>query len=233
MSGAPRGARSYALEGLTIVVGILSALVLGELWGTAVDRLDEREALDGLRTEFEAGRAELASDREARRTTVGRLQRLLEVGEGRAALPDDSVAAFTAALLDYRYYTPSHPVLDDLIAGGRLQLLRSDTLRRAILDYLQEKDRIAVVEDRERRFVSDRLEPWIADHLALEPPRRPDDPELWGPDADADALRAAAADPRFRTLVVLRLERTGTALRFSSGLARTLDATLAALGPSD
>ncbi len=233
MSDAPRTARSYALEGLTIVVGIVLALVLGEAWGVAADRLEEREVVAGLRDEFEAGREELDFDRQARIAALRRIRRLLEVGRGRATLPPDSVTAFTAALLDFRFYTPSHPVLDDLIAGGRLRLLRSDTLRYRLMLYLQERDRLAVVEERERRFVAERMEPWVVEHLALEPPSDPDDPALWGPEADASALAAAAVDPTFRTLLVMRLDRTEIALRFSSGLGRTLDATLATLGTPD
>ncbi|MEK9507383.1 hypothetical protein V3331_16040 [Gaopeijia maritima] len=157
--------------------------------------------------------------------------RLLAVPDGGPAVHPDSVAAFTAAMLDYRFYTPSHPVLDDLIASGRLHLLRSDALRYRIMRYLQERDRLAIVEERERRFSADRMEPWLLDHLPLGPPRTPDDEVLWGPHVDPESLDEALLDPSFRTLLVLRVERTDIALRFSSGLGRSLEAALASLDP--
>lgn len=222
-------AKTHLLEGATIVVGIVLALLLDHGWRTVSDRFDEREAIAGLRAEFEAGRSELAADRQARRDALLRLERLLAVADGGPAIHPDSVAAYTAAMLDYRFYTPSHPVLDDLIASGRLHLLRSDSLRYRIMRYLQERDRLAIVEERERRFSADRMEPWLLDHLPLGPPRTPDDEVLWGPWVNPGALDAAVLDPSFRTLLVLRVERTDIALRFSSGLGRSLEAALAAL----
>ncbi|MEK9501337.1 hypothetical protein [Gaopeijia maritima] len=223
--------KAHLLDGATIVVGIVLALLLDQGWRTASDRLEEREAIAGLRAEFETGRSELAADQQARRDALARLERLLRAAEGGPAVHPDSVAAFTAAMLDYRFYTPSHPVLDDLIASGRLHLLRSDALRYRIMRYLQERDRLAIVEERERRFSADRMEPWLLDHLPLGPPRTPDDEVLWGPHVDPESLDEALLDPSFRTLLVLRVERTDIALRFSSGLGRSLEAALASLDP--
>lgn len=223
--------KAHLLDGATIVVGIVLALLLDQGWRTASDRLEEREAIAGLRAEFETGRSELAADQQARREALVRLERLLAVADGGPAVHPDSVAAYTAAMLDYRFYTPSHPVLDDLIASGRLHLLRSDALRYRIMRYLQERDRLAIVEERERRFSADRMEPWLLDHLPLGPPRTPDDELLWGPHVDPESLDDALLDPSFRTLLVLRVERTDIALRFSSGLGRSLEAALASLDP--
>lgn len=223
--------KAHLLDGATIVVGIVLALLLDQGWRTASDRLEEREAIAGLRAEFETGRSELAADQQARREALVRLERLLAVADGGPAVHPDSVAAYTAAMLDYRFYTPSHPVLDDLIASGRLHLLRSDALRYRIMRYLQERGRLAIVEERERRFSADRMEPWLLDHLPLGPPRTPDDELLWGPHVDPESLDEALLDPSFRTLLVLRVERTDIALRFSSGLGRSLEAALASLDP--
>lgn len=223
--------RSHLLDAATIVVGIVLALLIDEGWRTVSDHLEEGEVIEGLREEFEAGRSELSADQRARRDALTRVRHLLDAEGAPGVVHEDSVAAYSAALLDYRFYTPSHPVLDDLIASGRLHLLRSDTLRYRLMRYLQERDRLGIVEERERRLAAEQVEPWVLDHLPLGPPPTPDHPVLWGPDIDPESLRAATRDPSFRTLLVLRLERADIALRFSIGLGRALDAVRDALGP--
>lgn len=62
--------RERSLQGLTIVVSILLALLADAAWGYRADRADELLLLEGLRTEF----------------------------------------------VDWRFYTPVHASLDDVIA---------------------------------------------------------------------------------------------------------------------
>ncbi|NIQ58092.1 MAG: hypothetical protein GWN71_33425, partial [Gammaproteobacteria bacterium] len=68
-------------------------------------------------------------------------------------------APWLTSLINYRFYTPIHAVLDDLISSGNLGLIRSDPLRFAIMDYDQERERLQVVEEREARFSAEQLEP--------------------------------------------------------------------------
>ncbi len=213
------------------MVSILLALVIGAAWEWVTDRLEEREYRQGLITEFEEGRRELAFDITAREAILDRTTRMLDVGmDPVGSIPQDSAEAYSSALIDFRYFTPTHPVLEDIIAGGRLELLRSDRLRRSLLRYIQERDRIHVVESRERDFVADALEPYLLENLPLGIPPSPGDPVSWGPATDAGTLTNLLRRPAFRTLLVLRHDRTDIALRFSRGLDRSIDSVLAALG---
>jgi len=205
-------------EATTIVVGVLVALLLGSTWEWADDRLDESEYETRLLAEFENVRAELAADQEARAGILTRVAHLLDPDTPRRLHPD-SVPVYLAAVVDFRFFTPSHPALDELIAGGKLDLLRSDTLRAALLGYLQERDRVAVVEERERRFVSEQVEPWLVGHVPVELHAEAEYPLSSAP----APLLALAEDPAFRTVLAIRWERTDLARRFATGLGYRID----------
>lgn len=224
--------RALAAQGATIVASILLALVLGAAWEYGADRVEESEILEGLAAEFEAGHRELESDQEARAWIMETTERLLEQARTSGVVSDDSVSIYLAALVNYRYYTPSHPVLDDLIGSGRLELVRSDELRRALLGYIRERDRLAVVEERERDFVADRLEPWVADAFVV------DLPEVWleGEGRPFPTVRGADAGVALgtdlaRTLAYQRWKRAETSSRFGEGLEAHIERVLELLGP--
>jgi len=218
------------LEGGTIVVGILLALLLGAGWEWMNERWSEAEYLEGLEAEFERGVYELDQDIEAREAILFRTRSLLTLPDDpEARLSPDSAAAYAATLIDFRYFTPTHPVLEELIAGGRLEILRSERLRRALLTYILERDRLEIVEARERDFAALQMEPFLVDRLSLRPRWAPDDSSFAGPRVDADELTRLAGDPQFRSLLVLRSDRTDTALRFSKGLGFSIDSVLAVL----
>ncbi len=233
-TGGTPPARAYLLEGGTIVIGILLALILGAGWEWLNERWSEAEYLEGLEAEFERGVLELQVDMEAREAILYRTRTLLTLPDGPAAgLPTDSAGAYAASLIDFRYFTPTHPVLEELIAGGRLEVLRSETLRRALLKYILERDRLEVVEARERDFAADLMEPFLVERLALEPRWAADDSSFAGPLVDAAELARLARDPAFRSLLVLRADRTDIALRFSRGLGFSIDSVLGALRRQD
>jgi hypothetical protein len=135
----------------------------------------------------------------------------------------DSLAPWLTTLINYRFYTPVHSVLDDLISSGNLGLIRSDSLRFAIMDYDQERERLQVVEQREAIFSAEQLEPFLAARLRLT------DYLLFAPDSvftglgpyDANA-RALLLDPEFASLIGLRLDRTHTSWLFAQGVRRTI-----------
>lgn len=205
-------------EAATIVVGVLVALLLGSAWEWAGDRLDENAYEARLLAEFENVRTELAADQEARDGILTRVERLLDPNVLRR-LRADSVPVYLASVVDSRFFTPSHPALDDLIARGRLGLLRSDALRFALLRYLQERDRLAVVEERERGFVSEQIEPWLVERLQVELRTESGYPF----EVDGTRLLELSQDPALRTLLALRWERTDLARRFAAGLGYRIE----------
>lgn len=227
--------RWVAIEATTIVGSILLALLLDALWDYRGDRASEREYLDGLRVEFRASAEELRLDEEVRRVILDRVEHLLAAARmPDATLPTDSLPAWTASALNYRFYTPAHAVLEDLISSGNLELIRSDSLRRLILQYEQARGRLEVAETRERAFLADELEPYLArqirldDYLALD--ALDNDPVLERPPPVAP-YRRLLRDPTFASLLLLRWERTEAIRRFAANVDRTIGQILERLGP--
>lgn len=220
-----RAWRRYAIEAFTIVFSVLLALALDALWDYRGDRVREREYLTGLAQEFRASARELEADQIERRRILDRVERLLEHARaGATDLPQDSLGPWLAAVLNYRYYTPVHSVLGDLTSSGNLGLLRSDTLRRELLEYEQERRRLAVIEERERDFVAAQIEPFLAGNLPLAAYLTLDvfdnDPEPVDP--RVEPFRTLLRDPASAGLLMLRWERTDGARRFGAAVDRSI-----------
>ncbi|HSR41840.1 MAG TPA: hypothetical protein VLL48_06705, partial [Longimicrobiales bacterium] len=181
--------------------------------------------LIGLRQELDASAVELASDQEARRAIIARTGALLDHARSGALLPPDSVSLYLEALTDFRFFTPVRTVLDDLVASGGMALLRSEEARRGLLGYVQEMERLQLVEAREREFVADQVEPWLSRHvplgelIPLEEGGRVERVDTLA----VAALQAALDDPELVSLMQLRWRRTDLALRFAGGVERWID----------
>ncbi len=214
------------LEGAMIVLSVLSALALDAAAEERGERRVEREYLGLLKGEFAESHAEVTSDREARAAIMARTRWLLDWSAGEVLgglprpVPIDSLVRWLGDLRDFRYYTPVQVVTEDLLSSGRFSVLQSEELRRLMLAFRLEEDRIAVVEARERTFVADRIEPVLARHLPLEAMET----GVGDPATQRAAVRALFQDSEMRNLTRMRLDRTATAQRFSSGLMFLLEA---------
>jgi hypothetical protein len=209
-------APALALEVTAIVFSILLAFLIEAWWDARGDRARERSYVVKLIGEFDAGRRELATDLRVRGALLDGWVRLLRP----PAPAGDSVGAIVASLDSYRFYTPVHAVFDDLISSGALNLLRSDTLRVAILAYAQERDRVAGVENTEQQIVTHTIVPYLLEKAEFLP---------WITPAQRDSLRlgsepprrdphALLNDPTFRNLLYLRWERGDVTQRYSADL---------------
>lgn len=230
MSERPRRWRDRGAEGLTIVVSILLALLADAAWGYRVDRADERQLLDGLRDEFAEAADEIGNDIAAREEILRRTGELIHARGAPAARPvPDSVRDVVWNLLNWRFYTPVHAILDDAIESGRLDLIRSDAVRRSLMAYLQARDRLPVFEGLERDFVTMQVEPYLGDRLALD--------RIMDEDADAASVRSEAerflgllSDDRFGSLLYLRRDRSDQAQIYSRIVERAIEDVREALG---
>ena len=202
-------------EGLTIIVSILLALAADTAWSYRRDRVEERQLLEGLRTEFAGAAAEVASDLVARAEILRQVETLLQARHDPALAPTpESVPEIVTALIDWRFYTPAHAILDDAMSSGRLDLIRSDEVRMALMSYVQERGRVPVFDELERDFVASRLEPYLASRMALD--------RLLGASSPPGAVRAESgrvlsllADDTFGSLLEIRMERTQQASIFA------------------
>jgi hypothetical protein len=129
------------------------------------------------------------------------------------------------ALLNYRFFSPARAVLDDLIDSGNLAIVRSDTVRFALQRYMQQLEQLRVVEQRERDFIADVIEPYVAEAVRLDdllPVQSYDDP-IRAPPSSLVGFRARRSDDTLANLAFMRLERSVTAYRFGRLISRRID----------
>ena len=209
-------APALALEVAAIVFGILLAFLIDAWWDARGDRARENAYITKLIDEFDAGRSELETDLRVRGTLLDGWTRLL-----RSPSPTgDSVGTIVASLDRYRFYTPVHVVFDDLISSGGLNLLRSDSLRASILEYAQERERVAGVEATEQQLIIQTVIPYMVEHAEYLPwisPSRRDSLGLQ-PQAVKRDPRTVVADPTFRNILYLRWDRADVTQRYSARL---------------
>lgn len=222
--------RRYAAEVLTIVVGVLLALAADAGRQYLADRATEREILAALRVEFAADVQEIGRDQEQRRRKLAGIELLdgMRAGIATGSL-EDTLAAAVALSMDWRWYTASHPVLDDVLSTGRLELLRSVDLRRALMDFGQERARLAVIEQEEREFVAREMEPYLASRLDLSGLASPRSPEQRA--AAMRALPDLLGDQTFGSLLYLDRARTESSRNYAADLLDKVSAVQSALGP--
>lgn len=222
-----RDIKRHALEAITIVASILFALWVDATWDRYQERQREAEYLAGLAIEFESAAQELASDQRVRKAVLNNLAAALnkdddgnpptEQAQRRASDPSN--------ILNARFYTPSHANLDDLISSGSLQLLRSEPVRLALLNYLQERDRLAVVEQDYREYVNRHMEPYVLAHGELG-----QYPLGIGPNNPRPLDIAVWSDRRFVNLVWMAWARLEVVTGFADQLGRRIEQVQEALG---
>ncbi len=186
----------YALEATTIIASILFALWVDATWDDYQERQREQKYLAGLAVEFDGAAREIAGDQRIRRVILGNLQAALAPDENTPLEQARLAASDPSNILNARFYTPSHPTLEDLTASGNLQILESETLRLALLNYTQERQRLQVVEQDYRDFINDNTEPFILANADLGR-----HPLGIGPRTSRPLSLALWDDPRFVNLV--------------------------------
>jgi len=214
---------------MTIVVGILLALAADAGRQYLADREAEREILAALRVEFAADVREIEADQKSRAAKLTAIKLLGDLHAGTAERPEpEELAATLMQTVNWRFYTASHPVLDDLLTTGQLDLITSDDLRLALMKFGQERSRIAVTEEQERNFVVRELEPYLAARLDLEALVSPRSPEQFA--ATARAVPSLIPDTTFSSLEYLNRKRTETSMRYAGILLDAVSAVQKLLG---
>lgn len=217
--------RDYAAELFTIFAGILLALFADAAWDYSVDRRREAEYLTGLRDELVVSARELDNDERVRNAGLESIAATLDAARGDSNLPDDSVPNSIISLLNYRFFSPSRAVLDDLIDSGTLRIIRSDRLRFELQHYRQQLDQLAVIEERERDLIAELLEPWVAGAVRMDNllPLQSYDQRVDVAPVDATAFRSMLQSDEFASLAFMRWERSRTASIFGRNLGTTID----------
>lgn len=223
--------RRYTAEVLTIVVGILLALAADEGRQALANRATERDALASLRGEFAADVKELKADQAQREEKLANIELLMRLRTGATERqPPADMAKALLDLLGWRYYTASHPVLDDLASTGRLDLIRSNRLRAALMRFGQERSRVGVVEQYERDFIASQVAPYLAGRVDLDALSSDSPERVAAAVASADAM---LGDAQFGSLLHLSRERTQSSNRFGERLMASVVDVQRELGPKD
>lgn len=219
-----RGLRKTITDGITIVFSILLALGLEAGWSYRDDRLQEAQLLEALRAEFTSAATEIGNDLDARREVVERLGLLRSARSG-SDVGADEASRIVDALLEWRIYTPSHPVFDEAVSSERLQLIRSTVVRESLAAYEQQRRRLEVFDARERDFVANQLEPHLVHRIAL-------DRVLDGDGADEEVRRLLSlllTDDTLAGLAAVKRQRAEDAAVFSRAVSRRIEDVLGAL----
>lgn len=229
--GSAKRWRRFTAEVLTIVLGILLALAADEGRQALANRATERDALASMRSEFAADVRELKADQADRQQKLANIDLLIRIRTGAAERPPATeMAKAWLDLLGWRYYTASHPVLDDLASTGRLDLIRSNKLRAALMRFGQERSRVGVVEQYERDFIANQVAPYLAARVDLEALSSDSPERVAAAVASADGM---LGDAQFGSLLYLSRDRTESSHRFGERLLASVAAVQGQLGPQD
>lgn len=218
-------------EALAIVMSILLAFAIDAAWDARGQRLRERSYLERLLTEFRDNRQDLIEDRADRdRILAGFAYVLSATGAPELASPSEIGSRLQNLSGNFRFYSPSHAVLNELVASGDLGLLRSDSLRHALLRYDEEQQRLAGVEESEQAIQRIVVVPYLAAHIEVLPWLPPQQLDQLGisPTASQDP-RTWLRDPAFQNMILLRWQRARTVQNYSEPVLTEVDRILSIL----
>jgi hypothetical protein len=124
-------------EFVVIVIGVLVALAVDAAWEARQERAMELELVDAVSTELSSNIALLDQTLASAARAHDNLERARRISE--QGMVADSGAVFVIALLNSTSFSPlpivSRAAVRDLVSTGRLRVVRSPELRRAILTY--------------------------------------------------------------------------------------------------
>ncbi len=142
-SARPRIGRVLA-EFVLIVVGVLAALAVDEYRTTSEERTQERLYLEGLAQDFERTAEDIGSVGAVYQQARRYGEAVLPVLRSDASVPLDTAAFLVAVYEITRTPEPaiSRATYEDMLSTGSLRLLRTDSVRQAVVDYYESIERI-------------------------------------------------------------------------------------------
>jgi len=126
----------YLLELIVITAGVLGAFALNNWNELRKDLAEEQLILKGLKTEFEYNLVELKSDHAFNERSLSAAGELLQ--KNRQSIPGVIVDSLFGQALDYRAFDPRLGAVNEIIASGKLGLIRDDGLRYKITQWSAE-----------------------------------------------------------------------------------------------
>lgn len=152
-----------------IVVSILVAFGLDAYWAARQERGEERDVLRALLREFEVNDSVRVDDRNEHVEVVNAATALLEiVGEvDRGGEIPDGIDSLLSEVTGVRTHSPATGAIRALIEGGRLDLIRSDSLRVALAAWPDVMADLYEDESRNWDFADAVLQPLVGSYVPL------------------------------------------------------------------
>jgi hypothetical protein len=194
------GAREVAL----IVVGILIAFALDAAWDNRSRRIAESALLSSLRSETEHNLRELAQE-DASRAIALDAARELFARAGPIAQPEPYVE-LEAQLLQIaegaNTYEARTGTINSIVQAGKLDLIRSDSLRMAIASWQEQLRDVREEEDRSIQYLLDRFWTYLEGRVVL-----PTNGSGWEGSFDSATSASLLRDPVFAKHVAQQMHR--------------------------
>jgi len=128
---------SYGFGELLIVVtGVLIALAVDQWNSNRLDRLEEDEVLVSLELEFEQNLILIDRELAYRNAVVSSIEKLFAAARGEAPVDPEELDRLINDLTWWGYAEYSTGVVDSVLQGGTLSLVRNSELRRLIAGVL-------------------------------------------------------------------------------------------------
>lgn len=216
----------YAVgEIVLVVIGILIALQINNWNEERKARLSEQEIIEGLVLEFEGAKFELSGDIRARKEILHTAEYLTKIHlqPDDYSIEPDSLKNALKQLMRARFFTQSHPVLNDLQSSGRLELLSSKSLTQLLQEYLQAKDRLSVFESGEKDFAQNWMSPFIYNNLDLSKVYQSGENDL---NQEVFKFNLLMKEPTIGSLLNQRIAVTKEALSYSDTFDQIIDDVL-------
>jgi hypothetical protein len=193
-----------------IGLGVFLGLAADAAWDAHQERDREGQYLEALLVEMLEVRAEFDADQEIRSSRLAGVDSVIAQFAARTAT-DDSIASWVLQSRRIAIFFPPSAVFDDLISSGSLQLLRSDELRFALMEYQQNKPRLRFLEDRARIFVEQEFRPFLVGSISFSDPQPP------------GTIQRVLADQTFRNLMEIRRYRLQNTLDYAVFVGDAID----------
>ena len=132
-----KGSRDYIVEGAVIVLSILLAFGIDALWAQHQERLEEREILASLRSDFVANLDSVTRVIEAHQAFRDRVTTLIELSpEEIRTLSQTRISELMLATANPWTFDAVRGTTDTLVNGGKLGILSDPDLRDSLLTFL-------------------------------------------------------------------------------------------------
>ena len=208
------------LELIVIVIGIYIAFQVDRWGDTEKEQALKLDYLLELKAETQVNLDEIIADQTDRKKQVELLEKLILAAS--QTVSDDTLRMAMDALLDYRFYSGTNAVFDNIVASGNLRLITTDSLRSKLFGLKQFESKAPIVEAAEAKLIAEQIEPYLVRRQVLyllEVELSDNSPDTgMSVEQSVRIIRTLLQDRTFIDLVYLRLGKVRQTIYFENPL---------------